>query len=115
MANKPEDANKVFLTRLGDNWSDDWAAVSRQFSKLLDALTPEHPNIRQKGRGIYALRHVFQTVGGASRDQVAVDAIMGHSDQSMAATYREGIGDDRLQAVAALVHRWLFGVSVAAE
>ena len=43
------------------------------------------------------LRHVFETIGGESRDQVAVDHIMGHADQSMAAHYRERISDERLQ------------------
>ena len=32
-----------------------------------------------RGHTFYALRHTFETIGGASRGQVAVDAIMGHS------------------------------------
>jgi hypothetical protein len=40
-----------------------------------------------------------------------VDAIMGHADESMAAQYREEIGDDRLQAVVAHVRNWLFGTA----
>lgn len=53
-------------------------------------------------------RHTFETVAGGSRDQVAVDAIMGHVDGSMAAEYREGIEDDRLEVVANHVRKWLF-------
>jgi integrase len=56
----------------------------------------------------YALRHTFETIAGESRDQVAVDAIMGHVDQSMAAAYRERISNDRLTHVANTVRSWLF-------
>ena len=59
-------------------------------------------------RAFYALRHTFETVGGASLDQVAVDFIMGHSDSSMAAEYRERIDNVRLEAVANHVHDWLW-------
>ena len=47
----------------------------------------------------YALRHTFETIGGESKDQVAVDLIMGHTDPSMAGHYRERIDDARLKAV----------------
>ena len=33
---------------------------------------------------------------------------MGHADQSMAAHYREGISDERLQAIADKVRGWLY-------
>ena len=42
-------------------------------------------------------------------DQVAVDHIMGHARDDMASAYRERISDDRLRAVAGVVHAWLFG------
>ena len=51
----------------------------------------------------------FETIGGGSRDQVAVNLIMGHADSSMAAEYREEVGDDRLRAVTEHVRGWLFG------
>ena len=57
-------------------------------------------------RGFYCLRRGFETVGGESQDQVAVDAIMGHVNESMAATYRQGISDERLKAVAERVRAW---------
>lgn len=62
-----------------------------------------------RGHTFYALRHSFETIGGESRDQVAVDAIMGHSRDDMASVYRERIGDDRLRAVAEHVRQWLWG------
>jgi hypothetical protein len=47
---------------------------------------------------IGAERHTFETIGGESRDQVAVNHIMGHADNSMAGVYRERI-QRRLRAV----------------
>ena len=38
----------------------------------------------RNGLGYYTLRHKFETVAGESKDQVAVNAIMGHVDNSMA-------------------------------
>ena len=52
-------------------------------------------------------RHTFETIAGGSRDQVAVDAVMGHADDSMAAEYREMIEDGRLEAVTDHVRQWL--------
>ena len=56
------------------------------------------------------LRRTFETIGGASRDQIAVDHIMGHAPASddMAAVYRQHIDDDRLSAVVKYVHDWLW-------
>jgi integrase len=83
--------------------------VGARFSNLLDKL-----NINGRKRlGFYTLRHNFETIAGGSKDQVAVDALMGHVDSSMAAVYREGIEDDRLRAVTDHVHLWLFGDAVA--
>ena len=59
-------------------------------------------------RGFYCCRHCFETYAGESKDQVAVDAIMGHVDSSMAANYRQGISDDRLRAVTETVRAWLW-------
>jgi integrase len=72
--------------------------------KLLSKLS-----LARRGHTFYALRHTFETIGGDSRDQVAVDAIMGHSRDDMASVYRERIGDDRLRAVVEHVRVWLRG------
>ena len=101
----PDHAELCFVTIQGNPWvrTTDSAttpdrvtvinSVSGHFARLLKRL-----GIDGRG-GFYTLRHVFETVAGGSRDQVAVNAIMGHADQSMAAVYRERIDDDRLQAV----------------
>jgi integrase len=61
------------------------------------------------GRGFYSLRRTFETVAGNSKDQVAVNMVMGHTDESMAEVYRQGIDDKRLKDVAKHVEKWLFG------
>lgn len=58
-------------------------------------------------RGFYAIRHTFETVAGESRDQVAVNHIMGHADSTMAGEYREWVSDERLRAVSEHVRAWL--------
>ncbi|MEE9602963.1 MAG: tyrosine-type recombinase/integrase, partial [Thermoguttaceae bacterium] len=88
------DAGLVFLTKYGQPWAKDTTdnPVTKEFRKLLDKVKLHRP-----GLGFYALRHTFETVAGETRDQVAVNHIMGHVDTSMSATYRERIGDDRLR------------------
>jgi len=101
----PAHAGLVFITKYRGPWARETPdnPVTPEFRKLLDDL-----NLHRPGLGFYALRHTFETIAGASRDQVAVDLIMGHADETMASHYREGIGDDRLQAAVAVVRKWLF-------
>jgi integrase len=101
----PAHANLVFLTRWGQPWANDTAEspLVGEIRKLLKKL-----GMYRRGLGFYALRHGFQTIGGDSGDAVAVSAIMGHVDGSMAGQYRERISDARLQAVTSGIRRWLF-------
>ena len=57
----------------------------------------------------YDLRRTFRTVADESLDGPAIDVVMGHTDNSMGATYRQRISDDRLKRVAEFVRTWLFG------
>jgi integrase len=79
-------------------------SLGRWFELLLQRLDING----RRGLGFYTLRHVFETSAGGSRDQVAVNAIMGHVDSSMAGAYRERIEDERLRDVANHVRRWLW-------
>jgi integrase len=101
----PTHAGRVFVTKYGKSWHKTTPdnPVSAEFRKLLNAL-----DMHREGLGSYAFRHTFDTVGGGAKDQVAVNAIMGHVDSSMAAAYRERIDDEWLVAVVEHVRGWLF-------
>lgn len=106
-----EGADNVFLTKYRQPWVkagnaekvNSSSPISAEFRKLCKQC-----DLYKRGRSFYSLRHVFETIGGDSLDQVAVNHIMGHVDDSMAAEYREKISDERLLAVTDHIHRWLF-------
>jgi len=106
---QPDAASLVFVTKYGASWSKDSFdnPITKEFRKLLDTL-----KIHRPGLGFYTLRHVFRTIADESRDQPAVNSIMGHSDSSMAAVYRERISDERLRAVADYVRAWLYAETI---
>lgn len=78
--------------------------IVRDMAKLLPALEING----RKRLGFYSLRHTFLTVAEETRDFPAVQLVMGHVDGSMSAHYRERIGDDRLEAVADHVRKWIY-------
>lgn len=103
--NAPEAlADHVFITKRRQAWfratgKDD--AIGQAFRKLQDKT-----GCYRQGVGFYSLRHTFETVAGNSKDQVAVNFVMGHVDDSMAAVYREGIDEQRIYDVCKFVRRW---------
>jgi integrase len=100
-----EDASLVFITKYGLSWGKKTTdnPVTKETAKLLRQL-----GINRRGVGFSALRHTFRTVADESRDQVAVDHVMGHIKDDMASVYREKISDERLRAVVDYVRKWLF-------
>jgi integrase len=103
---KEEHAGLVFITKYGLPWSKDTAdqTLAKEFGKLMRTLKING----RKGLGFYTLRHTFRTVADESKDQPAVDFIMGHEVPHMSAVYRETISDARLRAVADHVRGWLY-------
>jgi integrase len=113
----PANASLVFVTKYGLPWvkttcieqedgtvkvkCDD--ALSKEMAKVVKVL-----KLSRRGLNFYCLRHCFETVGGESRDRVAVDHLMGHARDNMASVYRERISDEQLRAVVQYVHDWLF-------
>jgi integrase len=109
LANRPEPkheehAGLVFITKYGLSWSKDDSVgpLTWEMRKLLNRLGIDGH------RNFYTLRHTFRTVADESKDQPAVDFIMGHEVAHMSSVYRETISDERLRAVAEHVRRWLF-------
>jgi len=111
IAHRPKPKDKaddglVFITKYGKPWAKDTAdnPITKETAKVLKSL-----GIQRKGVNFYALRRTFETIGGESRDQIAVDEIMGHARDDMASVCRERIGDERLKTVTDHVREWLFG------
>ena len=107
-AKNPDDDGLAFITVRGASWAKGAAGnnpVMHQFKKLLTAHGLHRPGVV-----FYALRRTFETIAGETLDQPAVDRVMGHTPppNDMAAKYRQRIGDDRLERVAAHVRNWLY-------
>lgn len=110
-AKNAADRDLVFMTMRGERYVRRYETggrrdgIGQQFGKMLVDL-----GLNQKGVRFYTLRHVFETIGGAAGDQIAVDHIMGHVPEAtdMAAQYREGVDDSRLVAVTNHVRKWLW-------
>ncbi len=92
-------------TLVSDDGKRDY--VTRKFGRI-----KKGSGVKRPGVGFYAFRHVCETIGGNINDQVAVDHIMGHADESMAAVYRERVFDARIKKVCQHVREWLFGDEV---
>ena len=89
----------VFLKPSGQTWASDQPSLSKYFTSV-------RSRVLMKG-GFYWLRKTFATVASATGDQVAVNAIMGHVDSSIAAVYRQEIQKERLVRVTDHVRNWL--------
>lgn len=114
VAARPEPRNEAaiplfFVTTRGRPWITHGTAnpVSVAARDAMKAV-----GIHRKGIGFATLRHVFRTIADGSRDVVATNLIMGHSDPTMGAVYRERIDDARLVVVTEYVRKWLFGDKV---
>jgi integrase len=115
------DANKVFLTRHGNSWAKPGRYDGTKLADVEDArgsngnhgLAARFQTLCKRagaeGRTFYDLRRSFRTVADGVIDDAACDQVMGHVRRDMGSRYRQGlIPDPRLEAVATLVHDWLY-------
>jgi integrase len=102
----PANNSLVFVTKYGLPWAKDATdqTLAKEFGKLLRKLGING----RKGLGFYTLRHTFRTVADETKDQPAVDFVMGHESPHMSSVYRESISNERLSAVTDYVSAWLF-------
>jgi integrase len=98
----------VFRTLSGNMWTSKSKTKSDSPISLKFRVLLKNLGLYKKGRGFGSLRHVAQTIGEKSRDKVAVDALLGHVDDSVAEKYREVVDDERLLHVTNTIHDWLF-------
>ena len=116
-ADRPEpkdaaDADCVFVTYKGYRWVKFRDRGLEMAGTRNDSAGQEFTKLARRCKvklagGMYILRHTFRTVADELNDRVAVDCIMGHADDSMGATYREKVADERLERVSNHVREWL--------
>lgn len=97
----------VFITKPGLPWHKAKTAenpLSSEFKKLTDSIGING------GRNFYTLRRTFRTQAGEAKDPEAACFAMGHTLGGMSAVYVKGVSEERLQAVAETVRRWLFAI-----
>ncbi len=102
------DANILFIGARGTSYvgQRNGERVAQEFRRACEKAGV-------KGHSFYDLRRSFETVGGETGDQAAVDSIMGHAPGSddMAAIYRQRVDTARLERVTGHVRAWLYGDS----
>lgn len=114
------DSDIVFLTSFGVRWvrmklKEEIDGIP--FYTAIDGIVPEFTkllkrlDIKRDGVGFYSLRHTFRTRVDSCLDHTAIRFVMGHKEKKIDGTYIEDVEDERLQAVSAHVHNWLFGLN----
>lgn len=119
LAEAKGDSKHVFLRPNGKTWHSDVrrdkkrrVVIDNVLSRAFNKLVPGRPT----GVSFYTLRHIFWTVAKRTKDKEAARAVMGHvpnSDDVATIHYDEdrlsdGILDDRIKAVCAVVRVWLY-------
>ncbi len=116
----PEAEGLLFVTRKGRRFVRTTPKVSadgRPYVTEHDAIATtlkrimDREGISVRGLGFYGLRRSFETIGGETGNQVAVNHIMGHAPSAtdMSAVYRQHVAESALRQVTDHVREWLFG------
>lgn len=109
----PADGDRVFLSHTGlpvkrfrertaSGAGSRGDAVGAAWEKLC-----KREGVKAAG-SFYILKHVFITEASNARDDVAVDQITGHARNDIRSAYVERIEDQRLEAIADHMRRWLW-------
>jgi integrase len=117
---RPEAAGLLFVTRKGFPFVRSEPKVSASGQPYVvehDAIATtlkrimERKQIAIPGLGFYGLRRSFETIGGETGNQIAVDHVMGHvpASSDMGAIYRQHVAESALRQVTDHVRTWLFG------
>ena len=105
------DADLVFVTRHGNRWVRQPEHENRRtvnIDAFAGAMTKILRKVELKHRVTpYQLRRTFRTIADEIQDEPAIDVIMGHATEGMAAKYRQRIDDSRLEKVVRHVRQWL--------
>lgn len=106
------DADCVFVTKYGNRWCRYVDRGDGERGVALDAVALEFRKLAKRAGvkvpgGPYTVRHTFRTVADATKDQPAIDLVMGHAEHGMSGYYRERIEEARLEAVVNYVRLWL--------
>ena len=111
------DADLVFVTQTGQAWVR-WTGKHRSDADASKSSWTDSVNTMARllfkklgingGASFYSLRRMCRTVGGGCRDERAIDIVMGHHRDDMGTTYTLDFEESRLEAVADVIHAWLF-------
>lgn len=105
LAIRPESKNpQCFLRFDGEPLTAGNAEVAKYFRAIREMAGV-------KGGGFSWLRKTFATYASECADQIAVDAIMGHVDDSIPGQYRQLLRENRLHKATDTVHAWLYGAA----
>ena len=105
------DENLVFVTRHGNRWVRQPEHENKRTVNI-DAFAGAMTKILRKVElshrvTPYQLRRTFRTIADEIQDEPAIDVIIGHATEGMAAKYRQRIDDSRLEKIVGHVRKWL--------
>ena len=95
------DSARCFLRHDGKAFTPTNGEVSKYFRAYREMAGVRHG-------GFSWLRKTFATYASECADQVAVDAIMGHVDDSIPGQYRQLLRENRLFRATETVREWVF-------
>jgi integrase len=109
----PDDADRVFVTKYGRPFTPKVSLTGKGTKSTGSPVSSEFQKLRElagitgRGKGLYTLRHMLQTIGEQTKHFTAVESILGRVDETVSAGYREFVTDEILREVTDHVRKWL--------